>query len=112
LSSAVAKPAKCPWGDGTPEAVPDVWATWVTSKREIPPPKYSTLTGSVHTTVNALREAFAIQKVLELDARGGTRYFEILKAHFGVVISKVSTNNHIAMNVTMLNEGFLETMVM
>jgi hypothetical protein len=32
--------------------------------------------------VNALREAFAIQKVLELDARGGTRYFEILKAHF------------------------------
>jgi hypothetical protein len=34
----------------------------------------STLTGSVHTTVNALREAFAIQKVLELDARGGTRY--------------------------------------
>jgi hypothetical protein len=45
----------------------------------------STLTGSVHTTVNALREAFAIQKILELDARGGTRYFEILKAHFGVV---------------------------
>jgi hypothetical protein len=45
----------------------------------------SVLTGSVHTTVNALREAFAIQKVLELDARGGTRYFEILKAHFGGV---------------------------
>ena len=43
----------------------------------------STLTGSVHTTVNALREAFAIQKILELDARGGTRYFEILRAHFG-----------------------------
>ena len=39
----------------------------------------STLTGSVHTTVNALREAFAIQKILELDARGGTRYFEILR---------------------------------
>jgi hypothetical protein len=45
----------------------------------------STITGSVHTTVNALREAFAIQKVLELDARGGTRYFEILRAHFGVI---------------------------
>jgi hypothetical protein len=45
----------------------------------------STITGSVHTTVNALREAFAIQKALELDARGGTRYFEILRAHFGVI---------------------------
>ena len=30
----------------------------------------STLSGSVHTTVNALREAFALQKILELDARG------------------------------------------
>jgi hypothetical protein len=40
----------------------------------------SVLTGSVHTTVNALREAFAIQKVLERDARGGTRYIEIIKA--------------------------------
>ena len=39
----------------------------------------SKLTGSVHTTVNALRESFAIQKILELDARGGTRYFEILR---------------------------------
>ena len=45
----------------------------------------STLSGSVHTTVNALREAFALQKILELDARGGTRYFEILRNHFGVV---------------------------
>jgi hypothetical protein len=34
----------------------------------------STLTGSVHTTVNALREAIAVQRMLERDARGGTRY--------------------------------------
>lgn len=37
-------------------------------------------------SVNALREAFAIQKLLEKDARGGTRYREMLKAHFGVSI--------------------------
>jgi hypothetical protein len=36
-------------------------------------------------TINALREAFAMQSLFELDARGGTRYVEILRAHFGVV---------------------------
>ena len=35
-------------------------------------------------TVNQLRQSFQIQKLLERDARGGTRYTEILQAHFGV----------------------------
>lgn len=35
-------------------------------------------------TINSLRQAFQIQKILERDARGGTRYTEIIKAHFGV----------------------------
>ena len=35
-------------------------------------------------TINALRQAFQIQKLLERDARGGTRYTEVIKAHFGV----------------------------
>lgn len=35
-------------------------------------------------TINELRQAFQIQKLLEKDARGGTRYTEILHAHFGV----------------------------
>lgn len=35
-------------------------------------------------SVNALRTAFAIQKLYEKDARGGSRYIEIIKAHFGV----------------------------
>lgn len=35
-------------------------------------------------TINQLRLAFQIQKMYEKDARGGTRYIEILKAHFGV----------------------------
>ena len=36
-------------------------------------------------TINSLRQAFQIQKLLERDARGGTRYTEIVRAHFGVV---------------------------
>lgn len=39
---------------------------------------------STVATINQLRMAFQIQKLYEKDARGGTRYIEILKAHFGV----------------------------
>lgn len=39
----------------------------------------------VSPTVNDLREAFQVQRLLERDARGGTRYRELLKAHYGVV---------------------------
>lgn len=35
-------------------------------------------------TINELRQAFQLQRMLERDARGGTRYVEIVKAHFGV----------------------------
>lgn len=35
-------------------------------------------------TINQLRTAFQIQKFYERDARGGTRYIELLKSHFGV----------------------------
>jgi len=37
------------------------------------------------TTINALREAFQLQRMLERDARGGTRYTEIIRSHFGVI---------------------------
>ena len=43
------------------------------------------LSNASSVTINALREAFAIQSLLETDARGGTRYIEIIRAHFGVV---------------------------
>ena len=36
------------------------------------------------TTINELRQAFQIQRLLERDARSGTRYSEIVKSHFGV----------------------------
>ncbi|ALS03437.1 VP1 [Gokushovirus WZ-2015a] len=35
-------------------------------------------------TINQLRMAFQVQRLYEKDARGGTRYIEILKSHFGV----------------------------
>lgn len=36
-------------------------------------------------TINSLRQAFQVQKLYERDARGGTRYTEILRSHFGVI---------------------------
>ena len=36
------------------------------------------------TTINELRMAFQLQKMYEKDARGGTRYIETIKTHFGV----------------------------
>nr|DAV55803.1 MAG TPA: Capsid protein [Microviridae sp.] len=42
------------------------------------------LTNATAATINQLRQSFQVQRLLERDARGGTRYTEILKAHFGV----------------------------
>ena len=42
------------------------------------------LTNATAATINELREAFQIQRLYERDARGGTRYTEILQSHFGV----------------------------
>lgn len=43
------------------------------------------LSTATAATINSLRQAFQIQKLLERDARGGTRYTEIVRAHFGVI---------------------------
>ncbi len=40
--------------------------------------------GGVSTSINQLRMAFQLQKMFEKDARGGTRYQEMIKSHFGV----------------------------
>lgn len=45
---------------------------------------YADLSNSTAATVNELRQAFQIQKMFERDARGGTRYTEIIYSHFGV----------------------------
>jgi len=42
------------------------------------------LSSATAATINQIREAFQIQRLLERDARGGSRYTEIIRAHFGV----------------------------
>jgi len=48
------------------------------------PQVFADLTEATGVTINALRESFQIQKMFERDARGGTRYTEIIRSHFGV----------------------------
>jgi len=48
------------------------------------------LTSATAATINDLREAFQVQKLLERDARGGTRYSELVRNHFGVNFYDVS----------------------
>lgn len=43
------------------------------------------LTGATAATINSLRQAFQVQRIYERDARGGTRYTELVQAHFNVV---------------------------
>jgi len=47
---------------------------------------YADLTDATASTINDIREAFQLQKMLERDARGGSRYVEIVKSHFGVTM--------------------------
>ena len=63
-------------------------------------------TGGLNITINSLRLAFATQAQYERDARGGTRYTEIIRSNFGVVSpdarlqrSEYLGGNHIPINV-------------
>lgn len=51
----------------------------------VPVNLYADLTQATAATINQLRQSFQIQKLLERDARGGTRYTEIIRSHFGVI---------------------------
>lgn len=44
-----------------------------------------TPTTGTQATINQLRQAFAVQRMYEKDARGGTRYTEMIRAHFAVI---------------------------
>lgn len=43
------------------------------------------LSSATAATINQLRQSMQVQRLLERDARGGTRYTEIVRSHFGVV---------------------------
>ena len=64
-------------GDSSGAGLQVGWGSYVGLQADL-----STATAA---TINSLRQAFQIQKLLERDARGGTRYVEILRSHFGVV---------------------------
>ena len=50
----------------------------------LPSGVYADLSTATAATINQLRQAFQIQRIYERDARGGTRYTELIQAHFGV----------------------------
>lgn len=49
------------------------------------PDVHADLSAVYSATINQIREAFQIQKLYERDARGGTRWTEILQSHFSVI---------------------------
>jgi hypothetical protein len=56
------------------------------NSEDVYPPRVSVNLDSITAiTINQLRQAFQVQRLLERDARGGTRYIEILRSHFNVV---------------------------
>ena len=62
----------------TPPAAEEV-LSWDT------PSLMADLSSATAATINSIRTAFQIQRMYERDARGGTRYTELLLSHFGVV---------------------------
>ena len=65
------------WGSGQPA----VFGAYGTNSNT---GLYADLSAATAVTINQLRQSFQIQRLLERDARGGTRYTELLRAHFGV----------------------------
>lgn len=74
--------AGTPWAMQAPSANGDYVYTQPARGGETP--LFADLSQATAATINQLRQSFQIQKLLERDARGGTRYTEILRSHFGV----------------------------
>lgn len=68
-----------------PSAGQFLWDAGSGTAANSPTNVYADLTQATGATINQLRQAFQMQKLLERDARGGTRYTEIVRAHFNVV---------------------------
>ena len=66
-------------------ATTGTWGTMDTIDNTDANKLYADLSNATAATINQLREAFQIQRLYERDARGGTRYTEIVRSHFGVV---------------------------
>ena len=66
---------------------------------------YADLSTATAATINQLRQSFQIQKLLERDARGGTRYTEIIRSHFGVISpdSRLQRPEYLGGGTTVIN---------
>lgn len=66
---------------------------------------YADLTAATAVSVNDLRTAFQIQRLLERDARGGTRYIELILSHFKVQSddARLQRPEYLGGKTTMLN---------
>lgn len=63
-------------------------------------------TSAYQGTINELRQAIALQSLLELDMRGGTRYIEVLKAHWNVTSPdfRLQRAEFLSSGTTMINQ--------
>lgn len=66
---------------GTTAAVPINWGALGTTTTGL----QADLSAATAQTINAIRLAVTVQQLLEKDARGGTRYTEKVRMHFGVI---------------------------
>lgn len=77
-------------GGGSLSGVPTTNNVWVQTKSVGAvsainnPSVFADLSQATASTINAIRLAFQVQRLLERDARGGTRYTESILSHFGV----------------------------
>jgi hypothetical protein len=69
------------------------------------PKIYADLSTATAATINSLRLAFQTQRLLERDARGGTRYTEIIKSHFQVTSpdARLQRSEYLGGNSTQIN---------
>jgi len=73
------------WNSSNLMLIDQINATGVAGTANHAPSIYADLSSATAATINQLRQAFQVQRLFERDARGGTRYTEIIRAHFGVV---------------------------
>lgn len=73
--------ALTPTGFAQTDVAPSVTGT----PRWSPTNLIADLSEATAATINQIRQSFQVQKLLERDARGGTRYTEIVRSHFGVI---------------------------
>lgn len=96
------------------DAASDRWSSgYVNSQSDAPPNNYPAVPNNLWAktnemsiiTINQLRQAFQIQRFYEKNARGGSRYRELLQQHFGVTLedSRAQIPEYLGGNRTPIN---------